>query len=498
MADHWKLLANQLGAPGMDAPEPPPKEEDATPHNAGVSRAAKKPAESPQPTVATESTSGFDAPPSEAELIVEHEITVEHRYVTSAETASTSEQGFNQPSAVSQPSQAEPSEAAPKKRKSSWETLARMFNIPIERSAPEEPAEPQRANPQTAVTQPVPPTTPERISEPASLPFFQAETETNPALDEMFGDAPRQLGGWGRKKKRVVDDVSWDVVSNPDDDVEEDALEESYVEDIVDDQDEVRDSAFDDDVPEADARRGRKRRRRGRRGSSSRQDADLDSVAENESPTRSTRDEPVAGANRIAGSGARFRDDRDLDTDVVSAADWDEPESFEIADEDAAQSERRSSRRRRRGRRPREEFDADASDASSKSTPQADERSFDSEDVDIRAARRSGGERSSTRETQGDRGSRRRESAKPTDEVGSADRSDRKRRGRRPDAIESKIVDEPLTEHDDSDSFEDGPKHRNIPTWSDSLESIIAANTENHKRSEQRGGSRGRSRGGRR
>ena len=62
------------------------------------------------------------------------------------------------------------------------------------------------------------------------------------------------------------------------------------------------------------------------------------------------------------------------------------------------------------------------------------------------------------------------------------------------DAVEDEIDE---LSDDDEEGSSAGPKHRNIPTWSDSLESIIQANTENHKRNEGRGGPRGggRSRG---
>jgi hypothetical protein len=57
------------------------------------------------------------------------------------------------------------------------------------------------------------------------------------------------------------------------------------------------------------------------------------------------------------------------------------------------------------------------------------------------------------------------------------------------EALEGDILDGP--DDDDEGDAAVGQQHRNIPTWSDSLESIIQANTENHKRNEGRGGPRG-------
>ncbi len=147
MGDHWKSLADKLGAPGMD--EPTPAETDSTP----VSEA---PYEQPQ------------ASPAAAPVEPRREI------VAAPEIP-----------------------AAKPKKKSSWEALASIFNIRVE---------PEPLPPEPLVSEPADNVTETRSSK-SFTEAFRSESKpqdkhlhvfpeshqdrSNPALEQMFADAPR-------------------------------------------------------------------------------------------------------------------------------------------------------------------------------------------------------------------------------------------------------------------------------------------------------------------
>ena len=262
------------------------------------------------------------------------------------------------------PAVAPPPEAPPR-RKSSWESLANMFNIKVDRSKPAEVAQ--------EVERPAPEPVQPRGSRPADdagtdddQPFAifseQRPSRSNPALDAMFGDAPAPSKSshddWG--KPRVIDDLGWDNDDRKRSSQRDDSSSSSAAQDEPSQgrassgaaSSEPASDGDDDDAP----RRGR-RRRRGRRGRS-------------DSAGSSTDTSPVAESSRSWGG----LDGGDTDSDTADESDhglhddpWDEPESFELihpgkpgeqepdsdddSDELSADGEvlRRSSRRRRRG-----------------------------------------------------------------------------------------------------------------------------------------------------
>jgi hypothetical protein len=502
MGDHWKSLAQKLGAPGIDDPTTSPTD-SATNETAAF---AHEPEHSREPESApVEPLAEVMTPAPEPEVVDEK----------------------------------------PRKR-SSWEALASMFNIQIDRT----PAEPPAPAP-APVTPPAPPAAvpraresrpaaqrekprfnePRKEREPARgrepetrLQVFQEAPETvaNPALESMFADVPRgDLDSW-KKPPRVVDDIGWgsdEPTSVPDDKVQDFGgaafLSETEV------APEITGESVD-----------RPRRRRRRRGGSRRTEN-----AESASP----------------------RLDTDLD-DVESIGpgdDYSEPESFEVDLSDAgeptnqADPERRSSRRRRRGRkRPVDDAPTTQLDDGELNAELASERPGDrpermpdrgprpertsgrhdrntersqsrtrgneptSGGADRNAPRGSerGPERTSERSAErgtergaergAERGSERSERAPRAERGPDSRREKRTERGEpradRPPRVREERPMPPRSDVDeleDSDDIEDvdseegtGDKHRNIPSWADSLQAIIEGNMENHKRNDNRGG----------
>lgn len=494
MGDHWKSLAQKLGAPGMDDPTTSPNESAPVTETAAFTR-------EPEPTQPVEPLSEVMTPAAEPEVIDEK----------------------------------------PRKR-SSWEALASMFNIQLDRT-PAEPPAPAPVKPTVPAPTPVPPreresrptaqrekprfNEPRRDREPSRetsrepsrepsrdrepeprLQVFQESTEpdANPALESMFADVPRgDLDSW-KKPPRVVDDIGWgeEVPASKSDELEQDFGNDPFV---------VDSQAATESSPEATDRPRRRRRRRGSR-----------------------RPE---GASNVAP-----RADQDIDDieSIVPGDDYSEPESFEVdlseGSESAVQAdpERRSSRRRRRGRkRPVEGAAPVHHDDGELNAELASERPGERpERMPDRGPRadRSGGrsERSAERPQHGrNRGS---ESAddrnaprgndRGTDRVSErgsergGERDERPARAERgPDSRREKRTERPepradrpprvreerpmpprsdVEDIDDADSLEDidsedaGDKHRNIPSWADSLQAIIEGNMENHKRNDNRGG----------
>jgi hypothetical protein len=407
----------------------------------------------------------------------------------------------------------EPSSKKRKKRASSWETLASMFGVHITAAEPED-TEAEDTKPEPDVV------AGKTSSEIKSLPhqldqqpdldtgrevsaeaeqrdtekrsrrrkisiFDEPEDDTNPALDAMFGDAPRRSEDSWKAERRVVDDIGWDdEVENPKPrDVGDDLPDSQVVPPVKDDvfaEEAVDDSA--DEGRQADRpARGRRRRRGGR---------DRD---------REQRDVP-----RSRGTDEGIKSEawpKDPDDEPLA---WAEPDSFEgEEDSELGEVERRSNRRRRRGR-PRSE------DTEGVRGP-AEER--DSTGFAGRPEGEVRGDRRPATRGRPERGPRDRDAETERDR--DADRPERSGRGGRrrrseeargddvrPNRAEESIKDrsspddtsvEAFDESDDGGSLE--PQHRNIPTWTEALQSIIETNAENHRKNENRGGPRGRPRG---
>lgn len=594
MADHWKSIANLLGAPGVDAPEqsvPAPAAEPqpeaaalprptaprpAAPEKASPEKAAPEKAASETAPPEKHADSGNDLAASDFAFDPTLPIPDEALSFKSLrqERARSQRQPADAPAPGSVPRPAPPptthkpssppvAEAAveiqqetlnvpshqpasefssgdpvgkPAKRKSSWEALASMFNIKVERPKPAEPI----AQPPTEA--PVAPP-PKRV-EPAAeanqrrggdepLPFFseRSPSSTNPALKSMFGEASQMRpDDWG--KPPVVDDVSWD-----DTDDTPVARKGSG----------PREVAADEERDEPASSRGR-RRRRGRRGRGS--------EASHAEGTRSEHARPETG-RPAAERGGDWEADEEVEAFAGDAEDWVEPESFEVADAGRRagrvdtssptddfeadlelssgdeEPERRSQRRRRRGRggrdrdrqepvaprdselsgrRPRDPADRRADDLE-ESPAVAEDADFDSSRAPAASSRGAGFEEDAER---GGRSRRRRRGRGPGEE-GRASAEDnrgpaadsRQRPPRGPQRTPERPLEVDNLEEDDlfdadvepvagyiGDS--DSPletKHRNIPTWADSIQSLIAANMENRKRGDNRGAPRGRPRG---
>lgn len=642
MADHWKSIANRLGAPGVDEPEvetqpeqPAPKavrpqssssgkppvhemadaaEEwsKASPDAASHISASADSAQSAEAPIAKRAEFHFDPNqpiPDEALSFKSSRRSLsqnepaqppESRATTSPHsTHPPAARSFSEPSP---PSAAEarreaprmpdrfepeaPTDAPPPKRKSSWESLANMFNIKVDRSKPVE-AEPESMAPESPVSETrSSPARPARSAaeDDQQLSIFSDErpSRSNPALDAMFGDTPR--GGspapndeWG--KPRVIDDLGWDS------DDDKPLPKRSGFEESDEPQSDAMPSSIHGSSEEGDdeeaPRRGR-RRRRGRRGG--RGDSSGESSATSSSSSGPSRgpaaDRPIA--SRSSGWGGL--DDSLEDEDELSVGDdpWDEPESFEVAqpsvrdelgddsdseddaDELSAGGEilRRSSRRRRRGRgrggRDREL--GEATDQTSDDMPgaripatrpaghgrSAPARSSsaprdahdlgepvgfrsDSDDEDFSdssdrldtprpasSSRRDGGRgegRSAGRDSEQGPRPRRRGGSSSGSERSSDSRREASSTGRsraeggrlagRPSDAEGTIEEDfddislgSAFDGEEDDSDRGGGKHRSIPTWADSIQSLVEVNMENRKRGDNRGGApRGRARG---
>jgi hypothetical protein len=622
MADHWKSIANLLGAPGVDEPEveatpiqpapvekavtPPttaplqPRAETAQPKTETAQPASVEPrrsfwgelpeSSSQEPTPVPDEDRQAHRPgdvstasdrarqlaaeptlpiPDEAlsfKSLRSNVARVESKTQLESKTERSpskppAARSFSEPppnvaseakrEAQRMPDRSEPAAmpaaavpAKPAKRKSSWESLANMFNIKVDRSKPAAEEEPAPVAEQSATrrgggemaaeVQSTPagpmegaprraPTTrdhaPRRKPDP-HLSIFDEEgpAESNAALKSMFGEPASTLSkDWG--KPRIVDDLEWDEVEDSS------ADKSTRVE---------PEPAAEEDSDEEPARRGR-RRRRGRRGRGD------------------VSDSPVAARPSPASDKPARWGDIDEEIDEVSNGDdvWAEPDSFEFSardglvdDDDAgstadldvdldaedvasdAEPERRSSRRRRRGRgrgRDRERTDSTepvAADSLSKRprpteriedeepvgfTPDLDEDDFiadelpevapkrtpvDDEERGGRSRRRRG--RGSVGEADGRRGeTSAARGARPSRET---QRVPVARTGGEEDDFEADSETSAMVEGDDDDALGES-KHRNIPTWADSIQSLVAANMENRKRGDNRGAPRGRPRG---
>ncbi len=471
MGDHWKSLANKLGAPGMDAPVSEPAPAPETP----------KPAPRPAAPVHTEPPRATRAPEVEPAAPVA-------------------------PPVEPPPAPEPPADAGRKgKRKSSWDTLTSFFGISSPEPAPEvSSAAPAETD---ALPEPAKPARPAaRQTERPARPTPAAPKGT--ALDELFGDAPRQELSWDKPAPRIIDDVSdWDdepVVDAPTLDDQADTF--------------TPPGEAGDETEREPTRRRRRRRRGGRR----------DEVRGEARREQTDSDRPVRSSPRADTPVDDEVEAWEVELDPIAAEDdWVEPSSFESVsdvdidadvDPDAPLPQRRSNRRRRRGRGRSERAEGSLPPAEASSEvrePRPPREAREPREVreprDVRETRE-------PREAREPRESSRtarppRESRALEDEMEVEARPERTRReprtpreGRQRPPREARR--EPIAAVDDLDNQVDSSlaaeleddgtgtnRHPKIPTWADSLEAIISANMENHSRSDHRGGSRGRPRG---
>lgn len=497
MGDHWKSLANKLGAPGVDAPIAEPTTEAVTPPISSLAGPPAKKVRVPEPervkpegkaptdwgSLAAESTTvspKIPSPrPTRAQPLPERQAAIQPPAQISPAQISPAQ------TSPAQTSPAQPTTAGPAKpkRKSSWDTLTSIFGI--NSSAPTHAVEPAIAAESTT----------------ALKPEASVNSTKTTALDQLFGDAPRQELSWQKPTpSRIIDDVSgWDApaVKNtarsndvPDSNLEIDAS-----------------NPVEGDDADTPVRRRRRRRRGGRRdrdevvdgsdrtASSGREPSDS---VRPPRPTRASSDHSRRESESIKESELEG-DDWEVPDTHVTADDWVEPEVFEgqrtDVDEDA-RPERRSNRRRRRGVRNRDRTDGTSSSQADAVANIAD----DSPDSRVRGPSRE----PSSREPRVERPPREprevRQGRRPRSE------SELPARTRSPRAEPHRELAVTSSDDDEVDSslaaeLEEvgtGPnRHPKIPTWNDSLDAIIAANMENHRRSDSRGGpARGRPRGG--
>jgi hypothetical protein len=436
MSDHWKSLAQKLGAPGLAAPE-----------ESGSESTSPITQESVAPPAPVEKPAAPPAPVEAAEM------------------------------------------AKPRKR-SSWETLASMFNIQLDRTpaAPEPVAPPPEPAPTPVKHEPRAAVEPKRenrrdqpprarddsrrggfkreegfskrdepVAEERLSVFNDTRTDTNPALEALFADAPREEVTSWKRTPRVVDDLGWDDDAPVSEDREPISGESSPVRDV---------EAEDGDEP-------RKRSRRRRRGSRKPRPTD-DVVAR----------EPIAD-----------------DLDAVDSGDpWVEPESFEsdLAEEpdvEPIDPERRSRRRRRRGRKRSSDevssVDSPVVDGEDRPVRSADRTEQADRPERERSPRTERPERSDRRERPS-RHERAERTARSDDDPPREKRPPRGDRPERPPRVRDErpapVINPEDEELDEMDAIDAAEKHRNIPNWVDSLQAIIEANIENHKRNDNRGG----------
>lgn len=481
MADHWKSIANLLGAPGVDEPE---SETQGKEPAMDADTTSSFPPEKGAPA-----DSGDEAATPSDESLSFREPARESRNRLESVTEQPAAQP--EPPAKEEPINEMPAAEmpAPKvKRKSSWESLASMFNIKVERPKPVEEEPPAKHEPIAETSRQIrePQADDEAPRESAredkgkssSLSIFSAESDNpNPALEAMFGDVPRD-DDWGGSRPRVIDDLGWG------DDEDDEPKPARRHEPIADDSD-SEDAEIHDKLDEEPVRRGR-RRRRGRRG---RGDAS------------ETKTEPAA-EKRLGWD----EDEPELAESSVDD-DWNEPVSFaaddaaeELDAEDGGEVQRRSSRRRRRGRGRGRDSGAPVDSPVSRSSeePTADVDEVDDEihadqaDADVVSRSRDSRDRDSEAGDDGERSSRGRRRRRGGRSSGAGRTSQASHEDVAPPELD---LDDPDPDADGEGHARDGSKHRNIPTWADSVQSLVEANIENRRRNDNRGAPRGRPRG---
>ncbi|HAC91009.1 MAG TPA: hypothetical protein DCF63_10325 [Planctomycetaceae bacterium] len=462
MSDKWKSLAERLGAPSFSSPPKKPAESSA-----------KAPQQSERTTL--DQTAGP---------------------VTVDKTAAAKKKELDISSPQPKPEQSV--DDSPQRKKRSWgDMLSSLLNIPQSEAALTHSEDHAKQISPSGDAAP-------------STPLFgtsSSQQSENPALEEMFGTSGGQPHpAYWDKPKRVVDDLGWEEeVTEP----TTASSQSSEAEDISS----LRftsDSATDSDESSEPQRRSRRRRRRG--GRRDRSDSDA----------RPTRQELEPSAAQSGFRDDSFQKDQPDNPYAQASADYEHPAADRDpdSDDDFLSAERRSSRRRRRrggrdrdrdltsgdNRDPRLAGSIDSEDSLGVESRSTDERTrrdrYDSEadsdlvdlpedtSPELRSESESGEEsagRSRRRRRRGRGGQRKAEAGRESvPEAGSygsfADEEDRE------------SMDEQL--HADEDR-EIGDRHRSIPTWEDSIATLVEANIENHRRNENRG-SRGNRPKGRR
>lgn len=396
MSDHWKSLADLLGAPGLSS-----------------SNKSDLPSSNPTPAQTHSAPTPVVNPVEESAAEPEP------------------------PTIVEQP--------VPKPRKrSSWEALANLFNISID---PE---------PKAAPVQPEPPReVPAPVSQPRAELFKADEPPAkNNALTEMFGEVPSQPHEQWGKPRRVVDDLGWDDDDAPVSrhaDSETPAIAPRAFAPIDDDSDE--ELSGDEEPTRRSSRRRRRRRGRGGRDEAAGSDELIEKA------------ESVSDSDFVVAWGDSSADD---DSDLIV-----EVSDSEASEDDELPEARTRRRRRRRGGRRRgtegersDEVGSDSESAKSAQDPFSDIDLDEPYDGDAR------------------------------DESDSKDGDEPRRRRRRRTRSSGRTSSESGdAESDVASDLDDGEgveaaadRHRNIPTWEDSLNSLIESNIENHRRNESRGG----------
>jgi ribonuclease E len=507
MGDHWKSLANKLGAPGVDAPSSEPAQE--------------APTRSPAPPAA----------PRERHVEIEPESHRSHEPPVAEAPAAPAADAAHKPEKS--------------KRKSSWDTLTSFFGIsssaetetkvpeissaaPAETDALSRPAgrgaaegrrgqsrsegrhERRHETPARGAEGRSPETRPTeaRSAERSGEKLFGSRApETKPAkpsaLETLFGEESQEIPWEKPAPRRMVDDVSaWDD-ENEEATVSQSRRSDSFEEPLgeVGPEGEV----LSEEDAEAPQRRRRRRRRGGRRD-------------------RETTREEAAGPKAAEESFGEDWEAPELLKPVASGDSWDEPASFEEQaltteklpaeelDEDA-QPVRRSGRRRRRGRgrdRAEETVAGEVREEREvrepRPTREPREPRESREAREARESREPVSREAILRET--GQGRVPREAGPEPTSGGERPRREGRGRGNRSAASEAPRREVAAVAADDIDDQVDsslalelegdeGPnRHPKIPTWADSLEAIISSNMENRRRGDQRGGPpRGRPRG---
>lgn len=474
MSDHWKSLADRLGAPSFEP---------------SVRRSKELPSQPVAPPTAPSSPPSVDDTKESREEPQRRAI---KQQVTDSSQSAVVRAAISSQSVPEQVDQAPATagEPAKKKKRSNWERVANLFGLgPEPEPEPEpqvqpaevlEPLRPPRESRQTRAASPQTdasslekktrhPQRESRSSAAASddLGLFDAAAnrdDTNPVLAEMFGSPPSNFTDAWEKPSRMVDDIGWDEPANdpwsvPDDD--RDLVLETTSEIADDDQDDSDAS----DSEESPRRRSRRRRRRGKRvdGPAARSEDRSDSGTDMQDASHASNDE---------GDGPGD----DVSSDDVFSGDLSSGEM----------PERRSSRRSRFRRTERsgpshaEPRRSDRMEAEPRSIEEdepelADEGAAPSGDFDS--------DSSGSASTGRRRRRRRSRGSGRSDRLESQDQLPEDREG-------SEAVDE-LEELDLEDSPGEGREgnrsNRNIPTWEETLSVLVTANIENHRRNESRG-----------
>jgi ribonuclease E len=474
MSDHWKSLADRLGAPSFEP---------------SVRRTKELPSQPVAPPTAPSGPPSVDDTKGSLE---EPQRRANRQQVTDS-SQSAVERAAISPQSLPEPVDQAPAiadEPAKKKKRSNWERVANLFGL-----GPEPEPEPEPQVQPAEVLEPVRQPTESRQARAASpqkdasslekktrhpqresrssaaasddLGLFDAAAnrdDTNPVLAEMFGAPPSNFTDAWEKPSRMVDDIGWDEPANdpwsvPDDD--RDLVLETTSEIADDDQDDSDAS----DSEQSPRRRSRRRRRRGKRV---------------DGPAARSEDRSDIGAEMQGASHASNDEGGDLSDDVSS----DDVTSDDVSS--GEMPERRSSRRSRFRRTERsgpshaqprssEGMEVEPRSIEEDEPELADERVAPSGDFDA--------DSSGSASTGRRRRRRRSRGSGRSDRLESQDQLPVDREG-------SEAVDD-LEELDLEDSPGEGREgnrsSRNIPTWEETLSVLVTANIENHRRNESRG-----------